>query len=270
MYWCHFINLFQPSNKKDDYLLKATNQCYLPLLQIIEANPNARLTVNMDANLAERLQALQQDEVLKKIHALAKSGQIELTASGYAGTVLGVLSEEEMEQRIAQNTKSNMGFFGDAYAPNGFFPPEMAFDPVITPVVRKLGFQWMILDEISHTGTPGTPKRDRIYTMAGSPDLKLVFRDRSRSTGISYGSFKTAQDFVKSFDNQGGAEFVITGTEGDLYGMRRTGPREFLRDMIEQAPYEMLTISELVGRISKVDEASPVPGTWSTWDTLAF
>ena len=271
MYWCHFINLAQPPNKGDDYLRKAVRQVYQPLLDLFESNPSAHLTANIDGDLAKRLDALGEASVLERFAVLSASGRIELTASAYGSPVLGVLDAGEMERLIDKNTDVNKRLLGDAFDPKGFFPPEMSYDYPMVPVVRKLGYQWILMDEMSHTGKPGTLEPDRLYAFDNAPEVKLVFRDRSRSTGIIYGSFKTARDFTASLEGQpSNGTYVLTGTEADLYGMRRTGPRDFLEDMIKQAPCEMLTVSELLEKITKVEPATPVPASWSSWDTLAF
>ncbi len=271
MYWSHFINFFQPAIKTDDYIRKAARTCYLPLIEILEQHPNARMTVNLDGALGDRLQKLGLSDVLAGLRRLLGKGQIEMTASAYAGPILGTMPAAEMRALIAKNTEAAGKLIGPAYKPAGFFPPEMSYDGQFAPVVAELGFQWLILDDMAHSGKPGTFLSDRVYTMEGLPKLKIVFRDRSISTGIMYGSFSTAEAFMNAqAARMSDSHFVVTGTEADLYGMRRTGPRDFLADMIEHAPVKMATISEVLQRIGKTEAVRPVPASWSTWDTLAF
>ncbi|MEE9284359.1 MAG: hypothetical protein V3V35_01385 [Dehalococcoidia bacterium] len=271
MYWSHFVNLFQPASKSNDYIRKATRKCYLPLVEILDAHPNARMTINLDGSLAERLDSLGLGAVLEGLRRLAERGQVELTASAYGGPVLGTLSPDEMAELIQRNTQVNVSFFGDVYRPRGFFPPEMSYTSPIAPVVRDLGCQWILLDEMSHSGTPGAIRFDRVYAMEEMPELKILFRDRSMSTGIMYGSFQNAESFMEAQRQRlSGGQYVVTGTEADLYGMRRTGPRDFLVDMMEKEPVSMITASEVLDRINTVEPVKPVPASWSTWDTLAF
>lgn len=271
MYWSHFINLALPTSKPNDYVRKASRDCYVPLLEIIEAHPRARITVNIDGSLAERLRDLGASGALEGLRRLAERGQVELTASAYGGPVLGTLPAAEIKAAVRRNTEALRGFFGDAYRPAGFFPPEMSYQPSIAPIVHEMGYRWIVLDEMAHTGKPGTIKADRVYVMEGMPDLKVVFRDRSMSTGILYGSFEDADSFMKARGwHTDERSFVLTGTEADIYGMRRTGPKKFLVDMTEKQPATMVTVSEALGLMTKVEPVKPVPASWSTWDTLAF
>ena len=47
-------------------------------------------------------------------------------------------------------------------------------------------------------------------------------------------------------------------------------PREFLAAMFEYDAWEMVTVSELLGRLGDVEPVTPSPASWSAWDTLAF
>lgn len=271
MYWAHFINLFQPASKSNDFIRKAVRTCYQPLVEVLEAHPNARMTINLDASLAERLDSLGLESVLQALRRLAERGQVELTASAYGGAVLATLTPDEMTSLIQRNTQSNAALFGDVYRPAGFFPPEMSYVSGIAPVVRDLGYRWIMLDEMSHSGTPGAVRYDRAYEIDGLGGLKVFFRDRSISTGIMYGSFQDADGFMAAQQNRpGDGRFVLTGTEADIYGMRRTTPRDFLIDMMESSPVEFITASEAMERFDTFEPVTPVPGSWSTWDTLAF
>ena len=64
--------------------------------------------------------------------------------------------------------------------------------------------------------------------------------------------------------------YVLTGVDADLYGMRRIQPREFLTAMMEEDVWDMLSMSELLMRLEVMDSVTPVPGSWSAWDTFAF
>ena len=271
MHWSHFINLSQPANKNNDYVRKAATTCYLPLIEILKAHSKAHITVNIDGNLAERLTTVGHKAVLEGFRDLAAKGQVEFTASAYAAPVLGPMKPEEMKAAIKKNTDVMRGFMGDTYKPTGFFPPEMAYDPHVAPVVNALGYRWIVLDEMSHSGTPGSFLQDRVYVMDGMPDLKIVFRNRSMSTGILYGQLSDADKFMDAQKGKtGNGYFIVTGTEADLYGMRRTGPRDFLVNMMDKMPAPMVTIAEVIKLISQTEKVKPVPSTWSTWDTLAF
>jgi len=271
LYWCHLINCFQPEFKSDDIIRKAATVCYLPLFDLFEATPKAHLTVNFDGRLAERLDAVGHAEVMRRLAALVKRGQIELTASAFGGKPLNTLPPDEAAALIEQNTAACRKYFGELYKPVGFFPPEMSYTPALAPIIKSHGYRWVVMDEMGHSGRPGTAKADRTYKMNSSLGLQVIFRDRSISTGILYGNFADTKAMHEAIRARGEHNaYLFTGIEADIYGMRRTQPRELLAEMIKHTPMQMVTVSELLHAVHPTEEVSPVPASWSTWDTLAF
>ena len=273
--WAHFINFFVPETKADAALHRAWERCYEPLLGLIAAHPRARLTCNVDGSFIRRLVDAGLDEGVVALRRLAESGQVELTASAYGGPVLGPMNDEAIGGAVARGVEAAREAFGEVYAPVGFFPPEMSYDGNVGAAAARLGFGWMLLDEMSHSGKPGSVSWDRAYRLDAGPDavgpgVKLLFRDRSLSQGMVYGSFDAPAALASAASAAPGRVYAFTGVEADIYGTRRVQPREFLAAMFEYDAWEMVTVSELLGRLGVVSPVTPSPASWSAWDTLAF
>ena len=275
--WAHFINFFVPETKADAALHRAWERCYEPLLGLIAAHPRARLTCNVDGSFIRRLVDAGLDEGVVALRRLAESGQVELTASAYGGPVLGPMSDDAIGGAVARGVEAAREAFGEVYAPVGFFPPEMSYDRNVGEAAERLGFAWMLLDEMSHSGKPGSVSWDRAYRLDAGPDavglgVKLLFRDRSLSQGMVYGSFVAPAALASAASAAPGRVYTFTGVEADIYGTRRVQPREFLAAMFEYDAWEMVTVSELLGRLGDTEPESvtPSPASWSAWDTLAF
>ena len=152
----------------------------------------------------------------------------------------------------------------------------MSYDRNVGAVTARLGFEWMLLDEMSHSGKPGSVSWDRAYRLDTGPDtadprLKLLFRDRSLSQGMVYGSFDAPAVLASAAASAAPDRvYAFTGVEADIYGTRRVQPREFLAAMFEYDAWEMVTVSELLGRLGDTEPVTPSPASWSAWDTLAF
>ena len=151
----------------------------------------------------------------------------------------------------------------------------MSYDRNVGAAAARLGFEWMLLDEMSHSGKPGSVSWDRAYRLDAGPDavglgVKLLFRDRSLSQGMVYGSFVAPAALASAASAALGRVYAFTGVEADIYGTRRVQPREFLAAMFEYDAWEMVTVSELLGRLGDTEPVTPSPASWSAWDTLAF
>ena len=276
MLWAHFINFFVPETKADAALHRAWERCYEPLLALSAAHPRARLTCNVDGSFIRRLLDAGLGAGVAALRRLAESGQVELTASAYGGPVLGPMSDDAIGGAVARGVEAAREAFGEIYAPRGFFPPEMSYDRNVGAVTARLGFEWMLLDEMSHSGKPGSVSWDRAYRLDTGPDtadprLKLLFRDRSLSQGMVYGSFDAPAALASAAASAAPDRvYAFTGVEADIYGTRRVQPREFLAAMFEYDAWEMVTVSELLGRLGDAEPVTPSPASWSAWDTLAF
>lgn len=271
MLWAHFINFFVPETKADAALHRAWGRCYEPLLGLIATHPRARLTCNVDGSFIRRLQDAGLSNGVAALRRMAESGQVELTASAYGGVVLGPMSSEAIEDAVTRADEAGREAFGEVYAPAGFFPPEMSYDRNVGEAAARLGFAWMLLDEMSHSGRPGSVSWDRSYRLeAAGPEVKLLFRDRSLSQGMVYGSFDAPADLASAASAAAGRAYVFTGVEADIYGTRRVQPREFLTAMFAYDAWEMVTVSELLERLGDGEPVTPAPASWSAWDTLAF
>ncbi len=269
MLWAHFINFFVPETKADAALHRAWERCYEPVLGLIAAHPRARLTCNVDGSFIGRLQEAGLGEGVGALRRLAESGHVELTASAYGGVVLGPMSSEAVEDTVTRAGEASREAFGEVYAPAGFFPPEMSYDRNVGEAAARLDFKWMLLDEMSHSGRPGSVSWDRAYRLEAA-EVKLLFRDRSLSQGMVYGSFDAPADLASAAGATAGRAYVLTGVEADIYGTRRVQPREFLAAMFAYDAWEMVTVSELLERLGDPEPVTPSPASWSAWDTLAF
>jgi hypothetical protein len=198
---------------------------------------------------------------------LAEQGQIEFTGSAMYHPILPLIPEDEVIRQIKLNTEVNKHYFGDVYSPRGFFPPEMCYSNKIARIVSKLGFQWIIIDEISFNGRIGKVAYDRIYTIDGLGDFLVFFKERPFSAGITYGMYPSARPFIEALGNKPATDtYLLSGTDGEVYGHHRPGQENLLSEVFGQGSPATCTISELVDKFTVRETVSPVASSWSTWE----
>jgi len=88
-------------------------------------------------------------------HRLERQGQVEIMTVPYYHPILPLIPPSEMRRQVELNTKANRRYFGEAYRPQGFFPPEMCYSFGVARVAADLGFRWLIVDEIAFDGALG-------------------------------------------------------------------------------------------------------------------
>src|SRR4030042_42265 len=127
MYWANFIHIYQPPTQTERRPRRVTDECYRKLVGILLRHPQARVTLNINACLTEQLDRYGLHDVIDGLRILAERGQIEFTGSAMYHPILPLIPAAEMRRQIELNMEVNRRYFGAAYAPGGFFPPEMGY-----------------------------------------------------------------------------------------------------------------------------------------------
>src|SRR3990170_755493 len=146
MCWVNLLHIYQPPTQTEEITRRVTDECYRKLVDILLGHPQARVTLNINACLTEQLDRYGLHDVIDGLRALAERHQIEFTGSAMYHPILPLIPPAEMRRQIELNTEVNRRYFGDAYAPQGLFPPEMCYSFQVAQVAADLGFRWLIVD----------------------------------------------------------------------------------------------------------------------------
>lgn len=268
MLWANFLHIYQPPTQKPFYVKKIANESYRVLIAGLTDNPEAKATININAGLTELFMRYGCEDVVKGFRMLAERGQVEFTASAKFHPFLPLIPETEIERQIILNTETNKKYFGEAYAPKGFFPPEMGYNRKVADVARKMGFQWIIVDELAYSGKMNELAWDTLYTLEGTTDFFVFFRERDTSfrilsaeVGISvFSSGQLVKILGERIHNN---EYLLTAMDGETFGHHRPGLDTLLFEMYRVPQLPSVTISELPQRLTKRLPVEPRPSSWA-------
>jgi hypothetical protein len=264
MFWANFLHIYQPPTQKPYWVKRVTDESYRKIFRGLAQSPKAKLTLNINGVLLELLDANGCGDVIALLRQLVEQGQVELVGSAKYHAMLPFLPEAEVIRQIQLNEQALKKYLGSNLVLKGFFPPEMAFDPKLVPVLKRLGYQWIIADELSFPGEPGAVKYDRIYTDADNPDVGLFFRERRMSWVILSGQVGTGNLLVESLGERlKKHEYLLTAMDGETFGHHRPGLENLLFEMFDSKDLQNATISELFGLFEKREPIRPQPSTWA-------
>lgn len=260
MYWVNFLHIYQPPTQTKEILQKVTNESYRKIIEGLVANPNAKLTLNINAVLTEMLVANGFADVVENIKILLDRGQIELTASAKFHPLLPMLPKEEIIRQIRLNDETNSKYFGPSYKPQGFFPPEMGYSPVLGKIISELGYKWVILDELACPTLPLDPTK--LYK--NSQGLYFFFRERGPSFKILSAQIGTAESLVREFDDRlRNNEYMLTAMDGETFGHHRLGLEQLLLEIYQSPKIPTLKISDLFPLFPVTVPVTPRSSTWA-------
>lgn len=264
MKWANFLHLYQPIDQQPDILEAVVAQSYRPIIKGLKASKKVRTTLNINGALLELFDKYGYRDLIEDLKEMIAEDRLEITGSAKYHAFLPFLSEEEIIRQIQINTDTLKYYFGSSYNPQGFFPPEMAYDERLTKIVEKLGFKWIILDEISKSGKTGGVDYNTIYKIKGS-DIQAFFRERRPSNLIMSAmvrSFKSLKEAMK--DDFSSERYLITGMDGETFGHHRPGLETLLIEILNSDEFESVKISDLNKFYNKTEEVSPISSTWAS------
>jgi ribosome-associated translation inhibitor RaiA len=264
MKWANFLHFYQPADQQEDIMEAIVNQSYKPVLEGINKNKNARLTININGALLELFDKYKYHYLIDILKKIGNDGRVEFTGSSKYHAFLPLLEEKEIIRQIKINNDTNKFFLGSAYQPKGFFPPEMAYKEEIAKIVEDLGFKWIILDEIAYNGKIEAVNYNKKYKIFGT-SLNVFFRERRLSNLIMSAVVRSKETLKASIKNDLTLDkYVITAMDVETFGHHRPGLEKMLIDILKTKDFELVQISDLDNYYKEVEEVSPIKSTWAS------
>lgn len=264
MKWANFLHIYQPFDQQPDILEAIVVQCYRPILQNLQKNKEVHLTLNINGALLELFDKYGYHDLIEIMKEVGKEGRLEFTGSAKYHAFLPFLSKEEIINQIKMNDETNRFYLGEAYKPQGFFPPEMAFKEELVPIIEECGFKWIILDEIALNGKTENVDYTKLYKIKGS-NLFAYFRERRMSNLIMSAVVRSPETLKEAMQKDlSSSRYLITAMDGETFGHHRPGLEKLLFDVFATPEFNLIKISDLPKYYSDIVEISPVKSTWAS------
>ena len=256
MKWINFLHLYQPVNTDNFNIEEANEKSYKRLLRSLEENNDVKFTFNVAGCLIQRWEEMGEHKLIERLFSLVKKGKLELTGTAMYHPILPLIPEEEVIRQVRENENILKKYLGDNYKPKGFFLPEMAYSPNVSKIIKELGYEWIIVDEIIYNGKLNQLDVTKIYEDENS-GLKLVIRARSESNTY------VPQEVSKLLD-EGGIEIVITASDGELYGLRHIDHTGEFEKLLKRQDLETQKISDFIDGEEILKKIKPISGNWNS------
>lgn len=256
MQWINFLHFYQPANIDAFVIKEATEKSYYRIVRALEEHPNLRLTFNITGCLILRWDDLGYSDIIRRIKKLVAKGQVELVGTASFHPILPLIPEKEVWRQIRDNEKIIKKHFG-LRKPAGFFLPEMAYSEKTAAIIKKAGYKYIVLDEISAKRKLAEKKRVRVFQDLKS-GLKVIFRSRKISNTYVPAAIK--KELKKNPDEN---NIIITATDAELYGLRYIDQQAIFEKLLSEPNIKTKTLSEFI-KNKKTEKIKIVDSNWET------
>lgn len=254
MLWINFLHFYQPVNTDAHIIKEATEMSYNRVIKALEENPNIKFTININGSLILRWEELGYTNLIKRINKLIKREQIDLTGTACYHPLLPLIPEKEVAQQIKENEKLLKKHFGDYFRARGFFLPEMAYSKSVAKIIKRSGYEWIILDEIAHNSELGKTETDCVY-YDKSTELNIVYRSRKYSSSFVPETIK--KNLNKNIT-------IVSATDGELYGLRHIDHTGEFEKLLQTKELKTLSVSSFIKQAKTIKDTNPVNCSWDS------
>lgn len=255
--WVNILHLYQPANLEADKVVEATAMSYERIVRALEEHPEAGFTLNIAGCLVARwAEEFKYDELISRIRRLVERGQIELLGSAAYHALLPLVSESEAEYQIKEQEEVLKKYFGSQLKLKGFFLPELAYSPAVARLIKRLGYEWLVVDEITGFGRLGRIDWSVRYEDEQS-GLVLLFRHRARSESYVPASLLKLAAAPE-------AQTVVTASDAELYGLRHLDHLAEFEQALKRQDIVTETASAYLAGLAKSARIRPVASSWQS------
>ena len=125
----------------------------------------------------------------------------------------------------------------------------MGYSRKVADVVRSMGYEWIIIDELAFSGRLHEIRWDTIYHLAGADNFSVFFRERDTSFRILSAevgvSIFSAGMLLKWLGQRLKTnELLLTAMDGETFGHHRPGLDALLFELYPVPELEPVTLSE--------------------------
>lgn len=254
MFWINFLHIYQPVNTDAYNIKEATEKSYKRIVKALEDNPGLKMTININGCLFYRWEELGYRGLIERFARLVREKRLEITGNAAYHPLLPLIAPKEAKRQIKETESVLKKYFGKDFKPEGFFFSEMAYSREAAILVKHLGYEWTVLDEIAYRGKLGAPGLNRVFEDAAS-GLKVVFRSRKPSHSF-------VPDVLDEYASDRGA--LITATDGELYGLRHLDPTGKFEKTVKRKDIDTGLVGDFIRKAGNPEKTDITASSWES------
>jgi alpha-amylase/alpha-mannosidase (GH57 family) len=238
MYIAVLLEFYQPPTQTEQVLKSIANQCYFPLVKLLNCDLDPKFSISLTNSLVELLERFGLlENFLEDLKMAYAENKIEIVHTGAFHPIFPLIPHDEVKRQIELDIGLKGNIFGQVER-KGVISPELSYDDKLLALFQKVGFKWTLVnDKIMAIHGIHIPSHE-IYTVDGfAVFLRSSFwSDQIRSKRAD-NRYWTGKEFVQYMNleaaNQDRDSYKVISLTAETFGHHlRYFQETFLRDML--------------------------------------
>ena len=268
------LHFYQPWWQFTTTLRNIVNQCYRPILRIVNEIDEFCLTANINLSLLDLLLEKDFPDVIAGFREAVRAGKIELMGSPAHHPILPLIPDFLKRAQIEEDERRKESQFNLGRNCRGFYLPEMAFSRNDVDLLKDYGYKWTVVDDepfrYAHVNVPF----DHIVTWNG---FKIYLRSRLWSYGknghegiafgrLSFDDLKTRMEHEISSWTKNNPAYIVLAMDAETFGHHHSHLCEsFLEPFLKEWSGNKIVRIENLELSFPSQSVNYIPdGSWST------
>ncbi|MBN1890578.1 MAG: DUF1926 domain-containing protein [Thermoflexales bacterium] len=208
----------QPIGNFDWIFDDATRLAYEPMIAALERHPGVRLALHYTGPLRDWLVARRPD-LLKRVRALVRRGQVEVMSGAYYEPVLLALPDADKLGQINKMTRAIQKDF--AYQAGGAWLAERVWEPHLPKPLAEAGIQYTILDDthFGYVGLSGDQLLGYYITEEQGHSIKIFPSLKYLRYALPWKPVSEIIDWLRAQADEAGTRVAVMGDDGEKFGL---------------------------------------------------
>ncbi len=212
------VHNHQPIGNFEKVFEEAYQLSYKPFLDVMEKHPSVKFTQHWTGTLLEWL-VKKHPELIKRMKAMVKRGQLELLTGSYYEAVLAIIPEEDRIGQIRKLTEYIQSVFD--FTPRGMWLAERVWEQPLVATLVKAGVEFVIVDDthFRHAGLHDEQLLGYYITEELGHTLNIIPIDKMLRYTIPFRALDETVHYMQQVASENGNRVIVHADDGEKFGV---------------------------------------------------
>ncbi|HWP82662.1 MAG TPA: alpha-amylase/4-alpha-glucanotransferase domain-containing protein [Bacteroidota bacterium] len=212
------IHNHQPIGNFDSVFEHAYEHAYRPFIDLLEQFPHVKVAQHYTGILLEWL-VQHRPDLLKRIAALVKRGQVEIMGGAYYEAILSIIPDNDKHGQLMKLTRATKKHFGAR--PTGMWLAERVWEQHLARFIADADLHYIVIDD-THFKYAGFAEEELLghyVTEEQGRKISIFPISKMLRYTIPFQPVEKTIDYLRSVATEDGKNLVVFADDGEKFGV---------------------------------------------------